>query len=94
MEELLSLQKAIGGKLAHLGFPPERREFTGHVTIGRVKRQSTSGERAQLGGLLQSWPVGTLGQFRVEAVSVMRSELRRSGAKYPRLAKIGLEAVQ
>jgi hypothetical protein len=62
------------------------------VTIGRVRRQSTSRERAQLGRILQSWQVEELGQFTVEAVSMMRSQLRRTGAEYTCLAEIGLGA--
>ncbi len=94
LEKLLSLQKVIEGKLVHLGFLPEGREFSPHVTIGRVKRQSTPKERARLGQILQSWQVENLGQFSVEAVSVMRSQLHPAGAKYTCLASIRLEVAQ
>ncbi len=84
------LQRAIEENLIPLGFPSEGRDFSPHLTIGRVKRDAGSGEGRKLGQILSSFEVGSLGQSRVESVSLMKSELHPWGAEYTRLASMEL----
>jgi 2'-5' RNA ligase len=87
---LARLQEAIEREVAPLGFPTEKRGFSPHLTLGRVKRAST-GERRRLGELIRGTEIGSLGQMTARAVSLMRSDLKPSGAVYMQLRSVALE---
>jgi 2'-5' RNA ligase len=82
---LLRLQKAVETNLSALGYPPERRAFHPHLTLARTRRVS-KGEQAALGKLVERTQVDRLGDMLVREISLMRSELRPSGAVYTQLA--------
>jgi 2'-5' RNA ligase len=85
------LQAGIEGRLAVLGYPPEKRRYTAHLTLGRVDRRVTDSERRRLGDLIQAQTIGPLGEMQVHTVSLMKSELSPAGATYTRLAAVPLE---
>jgi 2'-5' RNA ligase len=87
---LLRLQEAIEEKLALLGFPPEKREFSPHLTLGRTHRRASGGEIRKLGELIESTNVGEVGEAVANSVSLMRSDLKPAGAVYTRLAEVKL----
>jgi 2'-5' RNA ligase len=87
---LLRLQEAIEGKLALLGFPPEKREFSPHLTLGRTHRRASGGEIRKLGELIRSTEGGEVGKVVANSVSLMRSDLKPTGAVYTRLAEVKL----
>jgi len=88
---LKRLQKAIEGEMERLGFAPEGREFHAHLTLGRTQRRASSGDVRRLGQLVEGMDVGELGQMEARAVSLMRSDLKPTGAVYTRLAEVELE---
>jgi 2'-5' RNA ligase len=88
---LAQLQKAIEENVAPLGYPPEKRKFSPHLTIGRVQKRVGSGDLRRLGELVGASEIGTLGQMEVRSVNLMRSDLRPSGAVYTRLAEAELK---
>ena len=90
-ETVARLQRAIEGNLAALGFPPEERGFSPHLTLGRVRKEVGSGERRRLGQLIEATAAGQLGGMMVEAINVMRSDLKPTGAVYTQLASIKLK---
>jgi 2'-5' RNA ligase len=90
---LAQLQKAIEENVAPLGYPTEKRKFSPHLTLGRVQKRASSGDRRRLGELVEASEIGNLGQMEVRSVNLMRSDLRPSGAVYTRLAKVELEEV-
>src|SRR4030042_3222088 len=56
METLQTLHNNVGRELAPLGFSPEGRSFSPHLTLGRVREGSTADDRRRLGetvGLLK-----------------------------------------
>ena len=72
--------------LAPLGFPPEGRVFSAHVTLGRVRAPRPNPRLAEaLSG-------GAFGRQRVDRLSLMRSELSPRGACYAELAAVPLRA--
>jgi 2'-5' RNA ligase len=91
MGTLAQLQKAIDENVAPLGYPPEKRKFSPHLTLGRVQRRVSSGDLRRLGELVGASEIGTLGQMEVRSVNLMRSDLRPSGAMYTRLAEVELK---
>jgi 2'-5' RNA ligase len=88
-ERLASLQQAVEAQIAPLGFPTESRRFSPHLTLGRVRDDADAAARQRLGSALQSARVAPA-SFVASSISLMRSELRPSGAVYTRLAEAAL----
>ncbi len=91
-ERLAALQKDIERELAGLGFPPEGRTFTPHLTLARVAEKASRQEVEALGKAVSTQNLKELAQMRVTEVSVMKSDLRPEGALYTELFKARLGA--
>jgi 2'-5' RNA ligase len=85
---IMHLKKRIDQALIHLGFPAERREFSPHLTLGRVRDQTTNQERRSLGESIRSIQIESSLPFLVEEVCLMRSTLTSTGAIYNRLSSV------
>ncbi len=92
LDALHALRDAIEATIAPLGYPTESRAFSPHLTLGRVSKSASRDEVAALGRALQQVKVGVLGEVAVDAISLIRSQLRPDGAVYTQLAHIQLEA--
>jgi 2'-5' RNA ligase len=86
-DALRQLQKDIEQQLAAAGWPPESREFTGHLTLCRI-RNSRAGMK--LARLAQEYKDFKIGPMRVDAVSLYESQLTPSGPIYTVLANYEL----
>ena len=89
--QLTVLQDGIEDELDKLGFERETRCFHPHLTVGRVNRIRDRMETQQLTATLEDVKIDDIGRFHVNDVSLMRSELKPTGAVYTRLvaAKLG-----
>lgn len=87
---LLALQRAVEEEIAPLGYPTESRAFTPHLTLGRAQRSASPSELRQLGELVASYRSDRIAAMEVRSVSLMRSELRPTGAVYTCLAAVPL----
>jgi 2'-5' RNA ligase len=85
LSRLNALQSAIERFIAPLGYPTERDTFSPHLTLGRTARQAGRDETAALGRLVEQTDIGQVARWRVEAVSLMRSQLKPDGAVYTEL---------
>ena len=83
--ELHTLQRNIEAQTARLGYPPDARPFSPHLTIGRVNRSATPEDIRKAGDVLAAMPVGFLGAVRVQAVHLFKSDLRPTGAVYSKI---------
>jgi len=88
LERLYSLQRAVESQMQRLGFPPEKRRFSPHVTLGRVREGTRVGERHRIGNAFSRIAVDDVSAWRVGAVHLMRSTLTPTGAIYSQLARI------
>ncbi len=88
---LQRLQSAVERELSRLGFRPESRGFTPHLTLCRIRDQAGGRERRELSAWIQQQAVGRLGAMQVRRVSLMRSVLRPEGAVYTCLATAPLQ---
>ncbi|MGB2855624.1 MAG: RNA 2',3'-cyclic phosphodiesterase [Dehalococcoidia bacterium] len=88
------LQENIESALITLGFPPENRAFSPHLTLGRVREKASPGERRSLGQAVASSKVASMEPFPVDSLSLMRSTLTREGAVYSRLYSVALREVE
>ena len=89
--KLARLQQRIESGLEGLGFPPEGRRFTPHLTLARVRDQATPDERARLGQLIAETEFEAAHSFMVEAVNLMKSQLTREGPIYTRISSTELK---
>ena len=89
VEALQRLYSAVEEALSPLGFAPEGRAFTPHLTLARLRDGTTPQERARAAAVLTSlaWEEGAA--VPVAGVSLMRSTLRPGGAVYGRLRWAG-----
>lgn len=88
------LQENIESALIPLGFPPENRAFSPHLTLGRVREKASPGERRSLGQAVASSKVASTEPFPVDSLSLMRSTLTREGAVYSCLYSAALYEVE
>jgi 2'-5' RNA ligase len=86
--ELLALQQDLEEQLEQAGWPKEGRQFSGHLTLCRI-RNSKAGEKvAKLAEQYKDYDLGTV---RGEAVCVYESQLRPEGPIYTRLGNYKLQ---
>jgi len=90
IETLRTLHNNIDRILTPLGFPPEKRAFSPHLTLGRVRDESLPAEKRRLGGNVTALKTEEKFSFKVESVNLMRSILAREGAIYSCLASFAL----
>ena len=89
LEPLAALVADLGRRLAPLGFPPEERAFSAHLTLGRARE----GRGAPgLGGALAQAAAGDPVPWRAGAVVLYRSRLSPQGARYEALFEAPLGA--
>ena len=89
--QLGQLQQRIESNLATLDFAPETRAFTPHLTLARLREQTTPDERQNFGQLIGSTKFESVYKFRVDFISLIRSQLTREGAIYSRLGSAKLK---
>ncbi len=90
VDKLAQLQQGIESALASLGFAPEKRSFTPHLTLARLRDRALSEERQRLGQLIASTRFESVHAFPVDAISLMRSQLTREGAIYSQISSVEL----
>ncbi len=85
-EELSHMASKIEEEMAKIGYPKEKRKFSPHFTIGRVKSAKNIEKLAEL---VKSTDFQTE-DIEVNEVTVMKSQLHPAGAIYTPLKKIRL----
>ncbi len=81
------LARAVDRAMEALGFEPEMRgPFVPHITLGRVGRRATAGQRKALGNIVGQVEVSTGHVLQVDHIVLMRSVLAPSGPIYTRLS--------
>jgi 2'-5' RNA ligase len=88
---LAALQQAIEEVVAPLGFSPEGRNFSPHLTLGRVGRRASRSDAAQVGQLVADTDVGTLAEVPADRFCLIRSVLKPTGADYTVLEELLLQ---
>jgi RNA 2',3'-cyclic 3'-phosphodiesterase len=90
---LASLQHGIESATTRLGYEPETRPFSPHLTIGRVRQQVSAGEQQQIRAALERTQVGDLGKAEITAVHLFKSDLQPTGSIYTRLFSAALSGM-
>jgi 2'-5' RNA ligase len=86
-QSLQQLHLTLGEKLKAIGFTPETRPYSPHLTLGRVINYLPTRQLTKLGQAIEQaqGQVGQLASLRVTQISLMKSELKSGGAVYTQL---------
>jgi 2'-5' RNA ligase len=88
-EALVNLHRELGERLKQgIGFQPESRPYSPHLTIGRVNKGVSQRGLSALGQLLENEipRVGELAVLPVQGIHFIRSDLKPDGPVYTSLA--------
>jgi 2'-5' RNA ligase len=89
-DALAAIYGEVGARLVPQGYEPERRPYSAHLTIARVKdmpRGSSGAVRAALAEI-----PADAGGCRIETVTLFRSHLSPKGSVYEPLVRVPLRA--
>ena len=89
-DRLVSLASRVESALQPLGFTPETRKFTPHLTIGRWRQADLAS--GSLVRHLENWRGSEFGKSNVESVNLIQSVLKPQGASYNQLVTVPLGA--
>jgi 2'-5' RNA ligase len=87
---LTALQHSIDAAVARLGFESEDREFSPHLTIGRVRQNLSNTEQQKIRTSLEETQIANLGTAQVDAVHLFKSDLQANGSIYTKLFSASL----
>ncbi len=89
--DLATLHKLIERTVQKTGLSIEDRNYSPHLTLGRVKRDASPGEILELSDTLGKIETGLLGMGIAKSVTLFRSDLRPEGSLYTPLAHFPLQ---
>lgn len=90
---LEAIQRGVEAAAERLGYAPEERPFSPHLTIGRVGQNVSASDLQYIRTLLEATKVGMLGTFRVDSVHIFKSDLQPGGSVYTHLYALPLKSV-
>jgi 2'-5' RNA ligase len=79
------LARGIESASRKLGYEPEERPFSAHLTLGRVRQNVNAAEQQQIRRAIEATQVDLLGTARVDSVHLYKSDLNPGGSVYTRL---------
>ena len=86
-QTLMDIAADLENTLARLGFAPEQRPFTPHLTLARVKARPPT----ELAAILQQYSQAQFGPAPIDDVEYLSSELLPAGPRYATLAAAKLQ---
>ncbi|MBA7693792.1 RNA 2',3'-cyclic phosphodiesterase [subsurface metagenome] len=91
IDRLNQLQQCLESNLTPLGFAPEARRFTPHLTLARLRDRASFEERQSFGQLIAGTRFDKIYGFSVNSVNLMKSQLTREGAIYSKISSVKLK---
>jgi len=88
---LIEIANLIEASMGKLGFPREGRPFRPHLTVGRIRHLTNP---AAMTEALERSEVGELGEFIVERICLIKSQLDPAGSIYTTLAEAPLKEAE
>ena len=94
LDRLVKMQKHLEELLAKLGFPPENRPFSPHLTLARVRDEASPADRKKLGQVIGATVRENNCSIPVHSISLIKSQLTPAGPVYTVLfsASLGLSS--
>lgn len=91
--ELAALSRGIESACARLGYESEKRGFSPHLTIGRVRQDASAADAQKIRRAFEAATIDSLGVVRVDSAHLFKSDLKRDGAVYTKLFSAPLSNV-
>jgi len=85
---LLDLQKELDRNLTEAGFDADNKQFSGHLTLCRIKR-AKAGRKLQV--LAGDYADSALGSLRVDSICIYKSDLTSAGPVYTLISRSSLQ---
>ena len=85
------LQRNLEIQLSSLGFPAEKRGFSPHLTLARLRSGASREEQEQIGRLITTASLEQTHFLEVGQINLMQSQLTREGAIYTQIGQIPLK---
>ena len=82
---LASLQRGIETGAIRLGYEQEERNFSPHLTIGRVRQTASPLDLQKVRAALDTIQLGNIGIARVDSIHLFKSDLQPGGSIYTKL---------
>jgi RNA 2',3'-cyclic 3'-phosphodiesterase len=92
IEAVCRLQKCIDDELKPMGFIPEKRQFTPHLTLARLRETASLQNRKDFGDLVAKTHFCSETIIEVRGINLMRSQLKPTGAVYTKLEEVKLNS--
>ena len=89
-ENLKQLAELVEGKLNPIGFPREKRRFSPHLTLARIKKLRNS-DKKQLTTIIQNSKTIHIGVQLIDELILKKSTLTPKGAIYENLLVVPLK---
>ena len=83
--ELEALYRGIEVACARLGYESETRDFSPHLTLGRVKQDASALDQQRIRRVLEETKIDSLGTARVNSVHLCKSDLKPTGSVYTQI---------
>jgi RNA 2',3'-cyclic 3'-phosphodiesterase len=88
---LIELQRCVEQFSSRMGYAPEERPFSPHLTIGRIGQAATQAGLAEIKAALDSHSIGNIGTVQVDSLNIYKSDLQAGGPVYTRLYRIPMK---
>jgi len=92
-DTLAAMAREIEQALDKLGYPPEGRPFSPHLTLGRIAQDTQPQELASISRVLSGQKIAIAAPVRMEQVTIFQSVLKPSGSIYTPLYRHSLKTV-
>jgi len=79
---LITLRQRIEAGAAQLGYPRDHQPFSGHLTIGRVRRDLENADLGVLRSVVLDTEIGLIGRATIDSMHLFRSDLQPAGPIY------------
>jgi RNA 2',3'-cyclic 3'-phosphodiesterase len=89
-DKLSALHRELESALSPMGFTPEARSFSAHLTLGRLRDRVTTDDRRRFAEFAQKISFEASRPFEVNAIRLMRSQLTPTGPIYSEQAAVRL----
>jgi 2'-5' RNA ligase len=89
-DRILTLQRTVEHQMALLGYAPDTRSFSPHLTLGRLRQGTPRRTLAELGEMVARASDETVGTLDVSEFALVHSVLKPTGAEYTSLASFAL----
>jgi 2'-5' RNA ligase len=82
LEALSELQLAVDDIVGRLGLPKEQRPFSPHLTLGRVRRETSESQLRKIGEIMADAATPSAEPWTANTVKLMRTELDPAGSRH------------